>query len=835
MYLFIIQAIRHKHQILFMIKSLLLYLFLSISIGGFCQTPQFKLYDLKKKRLLVKVTGVYIYSINQGNIDLDSAMVLSCSANKVPVSLSYDEGYNDGSYLLGSEMVDNNNITAALKILTKSQKTDRIQLLLQLGGHYLFKPGNKAEDIQKAFLYAKQAVQLSNQLKIPKWQQQSNILLGKYYFQAGKMTESQAIFSKVTQSCRKLNDKKTLADAVENQGTYLLDNNPDKEKLLTEAMLLYKETGEKEKEVEVLTKLVTMHFWTGNLLLAKKESIQAYNFLKKIGFKHTHYNAATISYIDVVQKNQKEALFYAIDAIKTMEATQDLYLADKFYMRLGAVYVHMGNFEEAAQLFKKSVQIGQKNPNDRSWYKSFLSYLRALAELGKYEEAIDYYKKTNEQYPPDNLFDKMFLVHTVAECYNMMGNTKLAEQNYLALEKYIPQLIGPQTAFDIAIMYSEISLFYARMGQAGKAKFYADKAFKVSNDYKLKLNYHILDLSLFKIDSLSGKYLSAIGHYQKFKRSLDSITNYSKRKEIEDLRFKYETTQKEHNIQLLQTQTKLQQGKLKESRLLIQLSIGSLLLLLVIIGLLYNLYRVKQKSNKKLEIKEKEISHKNTNLQHLLDEKEWLMKEIHHRVKNNLQTVISLLNSQSAYVDNDMALSTIKSSQHRIHSMSLIHQKLYMSENISTINMPVYIKELVEYLKDSFHLKQRIRFEINIEQLELDVVQAVPLGLIINEAVTNSIKYAFPNDQDGIISIRLISTDTNQYLLSIHDNGIGIPAEFKEKANSFGMSLIKGLSDDLEGTFSIENNNGALLQLSFEKIILDKQNKRNIINYKTMD
>lgn len=809
-----------------MIKSLLLYLALAISIGSFCQTPEFKIYDIKKQRLLVKITGVYIYSINQGNIDIDSAMVLACSANKIPVSLSYDEGYNDGNYLTGSEMMNNNNITAASKILAKSQKKDRIKLLLQLGSHYLFKPGNKKEDLQNALLYIKQAVELSNQLKIPKWQQQSNILLGKYYFQAGNIAESQAIFSVVTKKCRKLNNKKALADALENQGTFLLNNNPNKEKNLSEAMLLYKETGDKEKEAETLMKLVTVHFWTGNLPLAKKESIQAYNFLKKIGFKHTHYNAATISYIDLVLKNQKEALFYAIDAVKTMEATQDFIVAEHFYMRLGIVYDHMGNFEEAAQLLKKSVEIGQKDPNSRTWYKSFLTYLRTLTQLKRYKEAIDYLKKISEQYPPDNLLDKMLLAHNAAECYDKIGNTKLAEQNYLIVEKYIPQLITPQTAFDVAITYSEISLFYAKMGQASKAKFYADKVFKVSHDYKLRFNYHILDISLFKIDSLSGNYLSAIGHYQKFKRSLDSITNYSKRKEIEELRFKYETAQKEHNIQLLQTQTKLQQGKLDESNLLIKLSIGFLLLLLVIIGLLYNMYRVKQRTNEKLEIKEKEINLKNINLQHLLDEKEWLMKEIHHRVKNNLQTVISLLNSQSAYVDDDMALSTIKSSQHRIHAMSLIHQKLYMSENISTINMPVYIKELVEYLKDSFQLKQRIRFEIKIEQLELDVVQAVPLGLIINEAVTNSIKYAFPNDQNGIISITLVAIDTNQHLLSIQDNGIGIPAEFKEKSNSFGLSLIKGLSDDLEGTFSIENNNGTLLKLNFEKVILDKQNRK---------
>ena len=372
-----------------------------------------------------------------------------------------------------------------------------------------------------------------------------------------------------------------------------------------------------------------------------------------------------------------------------------------------------------------------------------------------------------------------------------------------------------------------MSFFYAKMGQASEAKFYADKVSALSHDYKLKFSYHLLDLSLFKIDSLSGKYLPAIGYYQKFKKSNDSITNYSKRKEIEELRFKYETAQKEQNIKSLQSQTKLQQGKLNESMLLIKLSYAFILLFLVIIALLYYLYQVKRKNNEKLEIKEKEISQKNVHLQHLLDEKEWLMKEIHHRVKNNLQTVISLLNSQSAYVDSEMARSTIKSSQHRIHAMSLIHQKLYMTENISTINMPVYIKELAEYLKDSFHLKQRIRFKMKIEQLELDVVQAVPLGLIINEAVTNAIKYAFPNDQDGLISITMISTKKNQYLLSIHDNGIGIPVDFKEKTNSFGMSLMKGLTDDLEGTFSIENSSGTLLKLTFEKVILEKQ--KNIL------
>jgi two-component sensor histidine kinase len=345
-----------------------------------------------------------------------------------------------------------------------------------------------------------------------------------------------------------------------------------------------------------------------------------------------------------------------------------------------------------------------------------------------------------------------------------------------------------------------------------------DKVLDLFKKTNQSFNFPELELSLFKIDSLEGKYFSSISHYQSYNRINDSLFNFSKNRQIEELKIQYETLKNENAIKTLETKSKFQQSKLDRSRLLINLSIGCIVLLTVILGLLYYSYKLKQKHNKKLEIKENEINQKNIKLEHLLEDKEWLIKEIHHRVKNNLQTVISLLNSQSAYIDDDLALSTIKNSQHRIHAMSLIHQKLYMSENVSTINMPVYIKELAEYLKDSFNLRQRIRFVITIEELELDVTQAIPLGLIINEAITNSIKYAFPDNQQGIISITLASKGINHYLLTIHDDGIGIIIDYTNKAkNSFGMSLIRGLSDDLEGVFSIENKEGTLLQLSFEK------------------
>ncbi|SEW02440.1 Two-component sensor histidine kinase, contains HisKA and HATPase domains [Chryseobacterium wanjuense] len=796
------------------------YLFcflLSFSLLGYGQTSIKNNYDIKKNRLLIKATAMYIHSVNQGFIDMDSAVVLACTANKFPVSMSFDEGYNDGSYLPGGKMVDENNIDTAKDILKQLKKTDKIRLLLHLGSHYLFKTGEKKEDLQQSLFFIQQAIELSNAMGIPKWKQQSNILLGKYYVQANNPVESKKIFAKVVIESRNFNDRKSLAEALSNQGTYLSLDDPDKEKALSESMILYRSVGEKELEIELLMKLLTVHFWKGNIDLAEKELLQASALQKKIGFKHLHYTSAPLAFIYSVKYNLNKSLFYSINSIETMEATNDMICADNFYLRLGNIYEKMEHTKEALELYKKSFDVGTKNINSGSWYKSFPLTIQLFIKDKRYKEALDYLKKA-DTYPPNTAIDIFYLSQTRASLYEKIGNNVLAEKYYLEMARNAENMMSTRTSRNVAIGYSQVSLFYAKTGKPDQAKFYADKALDVSKKTNQNFTIQELDLSLFKIDSLKGNYLSAIGHYQDYNKVNDSLYNVSKNREIEELKIQYETLKKEDNIKTLEMQSKLQQSKLHRSRLLINLSIGSILLLVVIIGLLYNSYKVKQKNNKELMIKENEISQQNIKLQHLLEDKEWLIKEIHHRVKNNLQTVISLLNSQSAYIDDDLALSTIKNSQHRIHAMSLIHQKLYMSENISTINMPIYINELVEYLKDSFNLKQNIRFKINIDEIELDVSQAIPLGLIINEAVTNSIKYAFPDNSQGIISISLITKDTDHYLLTIADNGTGIILDPDKKTkNSFGMSLIRGLSDDLDGKFSIENSNGTLLQLSFEK------------------
>lgn len=126
----------------------------------------------------------------------------------------------------------------------------------------------------------------------------------------------------------------------------------------------------------------------------------------------------------------------------------------------------------------------------------------------------------------------------------------------------------------------------------------------------------------------------------------------------------------------------------------------------------------------------------------MLKEKEWLLREVHHRVKNNLHTVICLLQIQAEFLKDD-ALRAIESSQHRIYAMSLIHQKLYLNDESETINLQMYLEDLITYLEESFSNDHRISYDVQVKPLNVDIAIAIPIGLVVNEAITNSIKHAF--------------------------------------------------------------------------------------------
>lgn len=203
-----------------------------------------------------------------------------------------------------------------------------------------------------------------------------------------------------------------------------------------------------------------------------------------------------------------------------------------------------------------------------------------------------------------------------------------------------------------------------------------------------------------------------------------------------------------------------------------------------------------------------------------LQQKEVLLKEIHHRVKNNLQIISSLLYLQSRKITDQAILDMFQDAQNRVKSMALIHEKLYQSEDLACINFAEYVRNLAHYLFRSYRVtRQAISLKISAEEVPLSVEIAIPCGLIINELLSNALKYAFPNGQPGEISLNLQTIEPNYLRLVISDNGIGFPPNINfKKTRSLGLQLVNNLVRQLEGTIELHNHGGTTFKITFPTI-----------------
>ncbi len=201
-----------------------------------------------------------------------------------------------------------------------------------------------------------------------------------------------------------------------------------------------------------------------------------------------------------------------------------------------------------------------------------------------------------------------------------------------------------------------------------------------------------------------------------------------------------------------------------------------------------------------------------------LKEKDVLLKEIHHRVKNNLQIVSSLLSLQSRYIEDEGTVEMFKDSQSRIKSMALIHEKLYQTGDLTRIDLSEYVNELVSDLFRSYSVNTYlVKYNIESRSILLDINTAIPCGLIINELVTNSIKHAFPHDRAGEINIEVNCIDDN-FLLMVKDNGVGFPENLElENIKTLGLQLVTSLTKQLEGNIKLNRENGTGIRIEFKE------------------
>jgi two-component sensor histidine kinase len=194
-----------------------------------------------------------------------------------------------------------------------------------------------------------------------------------------------------------------------------------------------------------------------------------------------------------------------------------------------------------------------------------------------------------------------------------------------------------------------------------------------------------------------------------------------------------------------------------------------------------------------------------------------LLKEIHHRVKNNLEVVSALLALQSAKMEDPTMQEVMLASQNRVHSMGILHQKLYQSEHLAFIEMKNYFENLCINILDSYNESERIKVNIDMKDLELDVDTAVPLGLIVNELITNSLKYAFPNGEKGNIDLSLEKLKDDDFQLKISDDGIGKPLDAKVRGTGFGTQLVELLTRQIDGKMIQDISNGTMILINFKR------------------
>ena len=247
----------------------------------------------------------------------------------------------------------------------------------------------------------------------------------------------------------------------------------------------------------------------------------------------------------------------------------------------------------------------------------------------------------------------------------------------------------------------------------------------------------------------------------------------------------------------------------KQQQFIIAISIIAFLLVFFVIGLIIT-------NNRNKSLHRQLLQNKDT-IESELDNKKALLKEIHHRVKNNLQIISSMLSIQAQYIESEQLDAIINECRSRIVSMSLIHESLYRKEDDDRSLFSNYIRQLLPKLIETYHFdKSKVELKMKIEDFELSLDDSVPCGLMINEIVSNSLKHGFSDGRNGVIDLEMHKKG-KMIELRISDNGVGLPLDFKpEEQDSFGYLLIYTLAHQLEAQLSVSNNNGVSFNIRWE-------------------
>lgn len=481
-----------------------------------------------------------------------------------------------------------------------------------------------------------------------------------------------------------------------------------------------------------------------------------------------------------------KALESAFDATQFLERQAPARPLASCYNTIGDIYKEMEDFSNALDFYRKSLLIRKEIGFASGVGQSYNNIGELFVELGKYDSAARYLERSLQTKKANN--DSNGLGNTL----DLLGRVYIELKEFKNAEKYlldallIEQRSGELT--DEANVLNSLGRLKLKMNNLIEARRYLSQAkdliVKTASLTLLRDNLE-MQVQLSKGQNL---FTDALHNAEELLTVKDRLLNQEKAEALIAMQTRYETESKGQQILLLEQEKVLRQSEIKSNKLWIMSLTFTIILALIIAGLLLIGYKQSQRNNRRVET---------------------LLKELHHRVKNNLQILSSLLSLQSQYAKDEDAVMMIKSSESRVNSMALIHQKLYKKDGNRTIDLKEYVSELSAYLLQTYGFVEKVEVKLSANAVSVDVEKAIPIGLIMNEWISNALKYAFVGKPFPQLTISLNMRSDRELEIVLSDNGVGLPLpQPGVEIHTFGLKMVNTLIRELKGKLLVNVSEG---------------------------
>ncbi|XMO86985.1 tetratricopeptide repeat protein [Algibacter sp. AS12] len=499
-----------------------------------------------------------------------------------------------------------------------------------------------------------------------------------------------------------------------------------------------------------------------------------------------------LAWVDKKNGNLDDALQKDLSGLKIMELLGYKNGICDGLTRVSTDLTHQNRLTEALDYAEKAIRFAEENNlTSEMFYVNFNAANVAMAKQN-YAQSLEYNKTALAIAQEQNLGlpNEADVTNGIGNAYKRLGNYPEAIKSYKACLALAKKANYPNATSTVIANLGEVNMLLGNYSDALEYQLETVKLQEKNNDFSnLIENYNHVSTIYSKLKN----YKFALDYKQKAYTLRDSIASIESDAKMSELLTQYETKKKEKTIAS-------QESKISQQQLIQTLSLGFVALLIGLLVFGYISYRNRSKTNTLLAAKNEEI--------------ELLLKEVHHRVKNNLEVVSSLLSLQSAQIEDLNTKEAMIESQNRVNSIGIVHQKLYQGENLGAIEMKDYFLNLSESILDSLGAEKKVNLNLAMSQLDLDIDTAVPLGLIINELLTNTVKYAFPNNNQGTVTIKLEKQNDTILHLEVSDNGTGKTGI--TQGTGFGSQLVSLLTKQLNGIMKEENQNGTTFIFDFQ-------------------